>query len=154
MKKSNIILFVILLFVFLFSSCENKEELITSGQMAISETSESELFEPSKAQERANEIIIRKGIYSNKNWEESVGTISVPVVPNEDVAIHISSEIIQGIYDGLSSSYIPISIFYDEEDSIWIVSFQKSGEELLAGGDISVAIQKKDGKVLRIWFGE
>ncbi|MBQ3084049.1 MAG: hypothetical protein IJC46_01175 [Clostridia bacterium] len=41
-----------------------------------------------------------------------------------------------------------------EKDEVWLVSFWKETEEITVGGDCSIAIQKSDGKVLRIWFGE
>lgn len=39
-------------------------------------------------------------------------------------------------------------------DEIWIVSFGEDTDENILGGDCSIAMQKKDGKVLNIlWFG-
>ena len=53
-----------------------------------------------------------------------------------------------------AQDYEPQSVFYDDQDEIWIVSFRKDSDEIIAGGDCSIALQKKDGRVLRIWFGE
>lgn len=48
----------------------------------------------------------------------------------------------------------PQSVFFDKQDEIWIVSFGMDSKENVVGGDCSIAIQKQDGRVLRIWFGE
>lgn len=95
------------------------------------------------------------GNYFNKDWNESVGTYKKAAVPDKTVAL----EIAQAIFDGMDKNrdmqeYVPQSIFYDEQDEIWIVSFGKESNEITLGGDCSIAIQKADGKVLRIWFGE
>ena len=40
---------------------------------------------------------------------------------------------------------------------IWIVSFWENNIDdkiEIIGGDCNIAIQKSDGKVLRVWFGE
>ena len=50
--------------------------------------------------------------------------------------------------------YIPKSIFYDNQDKIWIVSFGKKTNEITVGENCNIAIQETDGKVLRIWFDE
>ena len=94
------------------------------------------------------------GSYFDKNWEESIGTYKGAVIPDKDTAMNVAIS----IFDGMSKSeevaeYVVQSIFYDEQDEIWIVSFWKDSENLI-GGDCSIALQKKDGKVIRIWFGE
>ena len=43
-----------------------------------------------------------------------------------------------------TQEYVPQSIFYDEKDEIWIVSFWKESNETTLGGDCSIAIQKAD----------
>lgn len=94
------------------------------------------------------------GSYFDKNWDESIGTYKGAVIPDKDTAINVAIS----IFDGMSKSeevaeYVVQSIFYDEQDEIWIVSFWKDSENTI-GGDCSIALQKKDGKVIRIWFGE
>ena len=94
------------------------------------------------------------GSYFDKNWEESIGTYKGAVIPDKDTAMNVAIS----IFDGMSKSeevaeYVVQSIFYDEQDEIWIVSFWKDSENII-GGDCSIALQKKDGKVIRIWFGE
>lgn len=43
---------------------------------------------------------------------------------------------------------------FDSQDGIWIVTFGTDGKDNVAGGACSIAIQKLDGRILRIWFGE
>lgn len=100
-------------------------------------------------------VNFESGNYFNKDWDETAGTYKKAVVPNKNVAI----EIAQAIFNGMDKSeeaqkYVPQSIFYDEQDEIWIVSFGKESNEVILGGDCNIAIQKANGKILRIWFGE
>lgn len=95
------------------------------------------------------------GIYSDKNWEESVGTYQGDAIPDKETALAVA----QGIFQGMEKSqaaeqYRPQVVFYDQEDEIWIVSFWQDSGQTTLGNDCSIALQKKDGKVLRIWFEE
>lgn len=131
MKKILLLLLPIILSIALFSACEppKKEEI--------------------------DMVKFESGNYFNKDWSETVGTYKKAAVPNKNTAL----EIAQAIFNGMDKSeetqkYVPQSIFYDEQDEIWIVTFWKESNEIILGGDCSIAIQKADGKVLRIWFGE
>lgn len=95
------------------------------------------------------------GIYYNKNWNESAGAYTVDVIPNKETAIAVAEMIFETMEKSQSfNEYVPNSVFFDEPDEIWIVSFSKDSDEIILGGDCNIALQKKDGKVLRIWFGE
>ena len=94
------------------------------------------------------------GNYHDKNWSETIGTYGGMVIPDEETALKIA----KAIFDGMEKSkdakeYVPQSVFYDNQDEIWIVSFGKNSNHIMLGGDCNIAMQKKDGKVLRIWFG-
>ena len=96
------------------------------------------------------------GDFYDKNWSETIGTYSgSSVVPNEITALKIAV----AIFDGMEKSseaqeYLPQSVFYDIKDEIWIVSFWNDSNQGTVGGDCNIAIQKKNGTVVRIWFGE
>ena len=98
----------------------------------------------------------KSGNFHNKNWSETIGTYSRgAVIPDEETALNIA----KAIFDGMEKSkdaqeYVPQSVFFDNQDEIWIVSFSKNSNQITLGGDCNIAMQKKDGKVLRIWFGE
>ena len=121
----------VILIIALFSACETKKK------------------------KEISMVKFESGNYFNKDWTEDVGTYKKAAVPNRKAAL----EIAQVIFNEMDKSeetqeYVPQSIFYDEKDEIWIVSFWKESNETTLGGDCSIAIQKADGKVLRIWFGE
>lgn len=100
-------------------------------------------------------IDFKSGNYFNKDWNEASGTYDKAVVPDKETALKIA----EAIFEGMDKSkdiqeYVSQSVFYDEQDEIWIVSFWKESNEIAIGGDCSIAIKKADGTVLRIWFGE
>lgn len=106
---------------------------------------------------RVNDMIkYESGDFYDKNWSETIGTyIGKAVIPDEETALKIA----KAIFDGMGKSkevqeYVPQSVFYDNQDEVWIVSFGKNSNQITLGGECNIALQKKDGKVLRIWFGE
>ena len=107
-------------------------------------------------------IIVKfeSGVYFDKNWDETVGTYEGPVIPNEETAIEVAKSIFNGMEKGKDAQkYVPQAVFYDEQDSVWIVSLWAEASKnetngYWVGGDCSIALQKEDGKVLRIWYGE
>lgn len=109
-----------------------------------------------KAVKREDSIVeYRTGNFFNKNWDETIGTYKEAVVPNKETALELATV----IFDGMDKSetekkYVPQSVFYDEKDGIWIISFGKESNKTILGEDCSIAIREADGKVLRIWFGE
>ena len=129
MKRISIAL-VIILSIIMLSACDHSEK-----------------------QEPA--IQYKSGIYSNKNWDDTTGTYKEgAVIPDAETAVSVATS----IYDGMKKSkaeqeFVPQSVFYDETDEVWIVCFFDSNLDM-PGMDCKIAIQKVDGKVLRIWFGE
>ena len=100
-------------------------------------------------------IKYQAGNYYDKNWHDTVGTYTGAAIPDKETAV----EVAKAIFSGMDTSenmrrYVPKYIFYDEKDEIWIISFGEDSDEITLGGDCSIALQKTDGKVLRIWFGE
>ena len=101
------------------------------------------------------------GQFYNKNWSETFGTYNKKaVIPDKETAIKVA----QAIFDGMENSekvqeYVPQYVFYDNQDELWIVVFWKrldwnNSDMITTGEDCCIALQKKDGKVLRIWFEE
>lgn len=93
--------------------------------------------------------------YSHNFLQDSVRTYDGPVIPNEECAIAVA----EVIYNNMAKSedkrnYTPQYVYFDEENEAWIVSFWEESSSTTLGDDCSIAIQKEDGKVLRIWFGE
>ena len=129
MKITTVLLFVIILPVILLSACRSKKE--------------------------DNTIKFITGNYYNKNWNETVGTYTGDAIPDKTTAIEIAEAIFSGMNKSeKSQKYVPKMVFYDEEDEVWIVSFGQDSDRMIVGENCSIALQKSDGKILRIWFGE
>ena len=109
-----------------------------------------------KEQKENDMIKYESGVFYDKNWSETIGTYNEKaVIPNEEIALKIAKAIFEGMEkSGEVQEYVPQSVFYDNKDEVWIVSFWKNSNQTILGGDCNIALQKKDGKVLRIWFGE
>lgn len=130
MKKNTIFLLVIILSFLSFSACKN-------------------------IQEENNTITYQAGNYYDKNWNDTVGTYTGTAIPDKETALEVAKAIFSGMDTGENMrGYVPKYIFYDEKDEVWIVSFGEDSSETTLGGDCSIALQKTDGKVLRVWFGE
>ena len=134
MKK--IIVFALLLFCFSFVSCD----LLREDDKVV--------------------VDFQTGIYDYKNWDETIGTYRGDAIPNQQVASNVATEIFNGLEkSSKAQKYVLQEVFYDEQDEIWIVAFYEPIEEnsdgtYTLGGGCNIALQKKDGKVLRIWFSE
>lgn len=128
MKKLSIfILLLLALFTFVF--CHNKGDI--------------------------KDLKYQEGIFYNKNWSDQTGTYTNDVVETKETAIEIATAVYNGMIKSRNmNGFKPKSVFYDNQDEVWIVSFGKKNNGTIVGGDCSIAIQRKDGKVLRIWFGE
>lgn len=111
-----------------------------------------------KERETLVNIELEKGVFYDKDWDEKVGTYQQDVIPDKETAIQVATQIYNGMEkNSREEKYIPQSVFFDEIDEIWIVSFweEKGDNEMLTvGADCSIALKKSNGQVLRIWFGE
>ena len=104
--------------------------------------------------------------YEVVTWERrdyltvSVGVHKGDVVPDEQTAVAVA----QAIFDNsIKNKYVDyknctrIMVSYDSENGVWVVSFSKTSDnpnEYILGGGYSIAIQKSDGKVLKMWASE
>lgn len=103
-------------------------------------------------------IELKKEAYSLE-LESEVGIYTKDVIPDKETAIAVAIEIFNSMEkSSYAEKYEPQMVSYDEYEGIWIVSFwetQNPEEEMVTiGNDCSIAIRKKDGQILRIWFGE
>lgn len=80
------------------------------------------------------------------------GSIEKDFVPDAQTAQAIGDTIIQSIVEDEFSKLTDVSVSYDSKNHIWIVTRSLESEKL--GGDYSCAIQKTDGKILKVWAGE
>lgn len=165
MKKTMALLSVIMLNIVLLSACvslnnENTnptglDSEVHSNEHSVQPSIEDMENDNTTPTESEHTVDFEAGIFFDKHWDETVGTYEGAVVPNKETAIEVAKSIFNGMEkNNDAQQYVPQTVFYDEQDGIWIVSFWKESNEIIVGGDCSIAIQKEDGKVLRIWYGE
>lgn len=93
------------------------------------------------------------GVYECKDWDDPVGTFTGDVMPDAETALRVATIIFSNIRNASEANHEPLSVFFDEEEEVWIIFFHERDSDML-GGDRNIAIRKQDGKVLRIWSGE
>ena len=99
-----------------------------------------------------NEIDFKSGVYYKKFWEtECLEDSGYCVIPDKEAAVNIAT----AIYRELPISNYPAqAVFFDEEDEVWIVKFYspipETGPAATGQPVHSIALQKRDGKVLSV----
>lgn len=93
-----------------------------------------------------------------ENWlEAKEPTYDDAVIPNMKTAIEVASAIYYNLDIHEPERRIPSSVWYDETEEIWLVNFgliPKNDGFIWLGDECSIVMQKKDGKVLKIYFSE
>ena len=74
------------------------------------------------------------------------------VIPNKKVAKEYGNLILTNTLQKNIKDYKVVNVDYNSEKNLWIVNY--SIDEMTLGGDISIEISKKNGKVNHIEFGE
>ena len=97
-------------------------------------------------------IDYRTGIYYEKFWEtECLEGSNYCVIPDKETAVKIATVIYHELPIG---TYPAQAVFFDEEDEVWIVKFYspipETGPAATDQPVHSIALQKRDGKVLAI----
>lgn len=107
-----------------------------------------------KEDETDAEIKYETGDYFDiRNEDEAI--YAEAAVPDKETALGIAKAVFNGMEKSEEArEYVPQAVYYDDDDGVWTVSFGKESDEQLCGGDCNIAIQKSDGKVMKIWFGE
>lgn len=95
-------------------------------------------------------IEYQSGNYHDKNWNDMVGTYSEPVILDKETAV----EVAKAIFNGMNTSenmngHVPKSIFYDEQDEIWIISFGEDSDENTLGGRFQYSYTKNRWESLK-----
>lgn len=101
------------------------------------------------------------GEYYNKTWNQDndQNILDSNCVPDIESAVQIANVIFYNKQkQGLFKEYKLQSVFYDESDNVWVISFWKPYNEkngsLTVGSDFNIAISQKNGQVLTYWVGE
>ena len=74
------------------------------------------------------------------------------IIQNEEIANQYADIIIKETLKKNINDYKTTKVNYDSNKKIWIISYYVDDETI--GGDINIAISKKDGEVYKVWFGE
>mgnify|MGYP000202249017 CR=1 FL=1 len=156
MKKIIILLFVEVLIFFLFISCDNTENYSIDKAQVYNSNVES--INDSKSDIKDNqqlEVINMPGCYHDLGWDDlnEFPSYENDVIPDAKTAVEVTTAIFNNMIKSEDrQDHIPVGVFYDEKLELWIVSYNEGSGNII-GGDCSIAIQKKDGRIERIWFG-
>ena len=104
-----------------------------------------------------NDIVFYSGKYPLRFWEtEKIEDSQYCVIPDQDTAIKFANTVYESIPKvPLAANFDIQSVYFDEQDDVWIATFYEALPEagpVSTGPCYSIAIQKKDGKVLGINF--
>ena len=141
----------LLMCLLLFGCSTSTDHYNTESQQKIS----SEICQTDNSSVTSS-VSFQSGVFYNKNWDEQIGTYTEEdVIPDQSTAEAIAKAIFKNIQKKgyLANSELK-NVFFDEVDQIWIVSFWEDKGITYDGLTCSIAMQKIDGKVLRIWFDE
>lgn len=108
-------------------------------------------------QKNNNEVSFHSGNWYEYFKDDEFAFKNVVAVPDKETALAVGEAIFKTLqYDGGFKNYVASSIFYDEEYELWIITFIDAAyvNADYSGGDLSIAIQKSDAKVVQIWPGE
>lgn len=116
----------------------------------------------------------KEGVYPYKDWSETLLTYTGEAIPNKESALKVATAVFESLQlvgqitppemaEDLPPEklqrFIPQEVFYDEVDHVWIVCFWEPFRKnwdgsFVVGPCCSIALQKENGAVLRIWFDE
>lgn len=74
------------------------------------------------------------------------------IVVNAESAKQYANTILKETLEKDLNEYKVVNVMYDSNNNVWVINY--GIDEETVGGDISIAISKKTGEVLKIWFGE
>ena len=137
MKKILVLILTIGIFLMILAGCNSSQE----------ETTKPTEQEPPLGIEEAYD----------RNWTTDIGYYKKDVLPDKDMAKAVA----QLIFDGIKEEYgkedyvIQYATYYEKENA-WMVHFAKTykeGEMMALGAGCTIALNKTDGRVMRIFWG-
>lgn len=155
MKKVYLILVALIVF---FSACSNakSEESVSGSDIRDSSTIDKIEWYYSEDEELPP-ILYIEGAYDYNCWNSDYGVHEVDAVPDIETALNVAKAIYAPFEKRWGGNRVPRIVDFDVGKEVWIVCFSEySGDPDNPGstldGGFCVAIQKKDGKVLRTWY--
>lgn len=153
MKRTLSLLLAFVLMITFFASCDAKKLGDNRHQKTILDV--QTINKPGMTKDAI--LFWSKGDWWNDRFINPSLIYTEDVVPDAETAVALAQIVFAKMKKlGNEGKYEVRSIKYDEEDEVWIVYFYEDpfleNDMLRLGGpEISIAIQKTDGKVLRIW---
>ena len=142
---------ITLLSVLFISGCSSKFNNDENDSFKYNESMKRE--EDSMNHNEVQNYEYQEGIYADKDWDNTFATYTGDVIPDKETAISIAAIIFSQIQkNGIGQAYVLKNVFFDTEDSIWILSFGEAAN--IPGSCYNIAIRKQTGEVLRMWAGE
>ena len=89
------------------------------------------------------------------NWETDNGYYKEDVLPNEEAAEAVAQEIFDSIKGECAKNCVVQYTTYYEAQNAWMVYFDEpwlEGEMVKLGGGCTIALNKADGQVMRIFW--
>ena len=97
-------------------------------------------------------LLVSCGSSSDKiDFKDDIGMYKNFVI-TEALALEIGRAVLKDTFGEKVFSENTLTVKEVEKQKLFVVSFTQEGYAL--GGDFNVAINKKDGKILKIWAGE
>lgn len=82
---------------------------------------------------------------------EEVGVIKTDCAPDMQSAVRIANiAFVNCQQQGRFKNYELQSVFYDESDCVWVVSYWEPIKNAF-GSSVSIAVSQKNGEILKIW---
>ena len=153
--KKVITMLIVLISIFLLISCDSADE---KSQKADRHNETADTVENTDPGDSIQDVTFITGDFPYEEWKNNAPPLEDPIVPDMETAMGIATAVFNGMEKPESvKDNVLSSVFYDEQNEVWIVSFGKKQDEsegIIIGGDCYIAIQKEDGKVLYIGYGE
>ncbi|MBR6523713.1 MAG: hypothetical protein IKT39_03765 [Clostridia bacterium] len=97
---------------------------------------------------------------SEVDLDAFTASFDADVIPNHETAVLVAKQIFDGTKIGTKKrfeGFVPTISTYYEKSDMWVVTFTKpidlSGNKIPEiGEEICIALQKSDGRVLKIWL--
>lgn len=160
--KKFLVCFAILLSALLFGCSDGEKSVKKDQTEPISESVsvEDDTIDPSEEiiYVEDSEVKFRYRSF-NEGWIEQA--YQVDAIPTKKAAVEVATAIFKNVLgDWYEEGNRAKVVTYDPLKEVWVVTFwgdwayDDEGRLACLGGDCSIALQKSDGKVLCICFGD
>ena len=149
MKKVLIVTFAFFVLVGIICACKKDD-----GNSPFSNCSQESNSQTDDTKTIMDGVSVSVGVYDNKDWDNmQPDTVDDICVPDAITAVSVAKSLMERVQRDLYfPNAVPVDVFFDTEDQIWIVCFS----DLLpneAGEGFNIAIRKDNAEVVKMWVG-